>query len=295
MRGFSLVEMLIALLITLVVGGATFRLMNQAQAMFAVQAELPDMQQRLRVASQSIGRDVLAAGSDWFPSIVPHRRGIKSPDAAGTFRSDRLSVLSVSALAARTTVDQPVDGSGVVVVKAQPGCPSDNPLCGFRADTLAVIFDQTGAYDVFRISGAALDPPALMHAGFPLSKNYTPGATIAQAQTVTYWHQVDARTAVSQLVKYDGDETDLPVIDNVASLQFEYFADGLAPLDASSLSDGPWLPDATFANRFDADLLRVRHVRVTVRVRANQMFVHSPIADQTVQIEIAPRSQNRVP
>jgi prepilin-type N-terminal cleavage/methylation domain-containing protein len=295
MRGFSLVEMLIALLITLVVGGATFRLMNQAQAMFAVQAEVPDMQQRLRVASQSISRDVLAAGSAWFPSIVPHRRGMKSPDAAGTFRGDRLSVLFVSALAARTTVEQPVDGSGVVVVKAQPGCPAGDPLCGFRADTLAVIFDQTGAYDVFRISSVALDPPALTHSGFPLSKNYEAGANIAEAQTVTYWHQVDARAGVSQLMKYDGDETDLPLIDNVASLQFEYFADGLSLIEASSLTDGPWLPDATFANRFDADLLRVRRVRVTVRVRANQMFLHSPIADQTVQIEISPRSQNRMP
>jgi hypothetical protein len=206
-----------------------------------------------------------------------------------------MSVLSVSALAARTTVDQPVDGSGVIVVKAQPGCPAGNPLCGFRVDMMAVIFDQTGAHDVFRISGVALEPPALMHAGFPLSKNYAAGATIAQAQTVTYWHQVDTRTTASQLMKYDGDETDLPVIDNVASLQFEYFADGVTPIDASGLTDGPWLPDATFANRFDADLLRVRRVRATVRVRVNQVFLHLPVADQVVQIEIAPRSQNRVP
>jgi hypothetical protein len=96
-------------------------------------------------------------------------------------------------------------------------------------------------------------------------------------------------------MRYDGDQSDLPVIDNVVSLQFDYFAEGAARIDAGSLTDGPWLPDATFANRFDADLLRVRRVRATLRVRANQMFLHSPVADQTVHVEIAPRSQNRVP
>jgi hypothetical protein len=36
-------------------------------------------------------------------------------------------------------------------------------------------------------------------------------------------------------------------------------------------------------------------VRVTVRVRANQALLHWPIADQTINVEIAPRSQNRLP
>jgi prepilin-type N-terminal cleavage/methylation domain-containing protein len=295
MRGFSLIELLCAVLISLVVGGATFRLMNQAQAMVGVQAELPDMQQRLRVAADTIGRDVLAAGSSRFASIAPYRRGLKSPDAAGTSRSDRISVISIPAMAPRTTIAQPTDGSGVILVKPQLSCPAGNPLCGFRADTLAVVSDETGAYDLLRISAIAADPPAFMHAGFALSKSYPAGATIAQAVAVTYWHQVDARAGTSQLMKYDGDGSDLPVIDNVAALQFDYFADGVAPIDAGSFADGPWLPDAAFPNRFDADLVRVRRVRATIRVRPNQTFLHWPIADRTIAVEIAPRSQNRLP
>jgi prepilin-type N-terminal cleavage/methylation domain-containing protein len=295
MRGFSLVELLIALLIALTVAGATFGLMNQAQAMFAVQAELPDMQQRLRVAADALGRDLLMTGSDKFPSIVPHRRGIESPDVPGTFRRDCISLLSMPAFAVQTTLEQPTDGSGVVLVKAQTGCPAGNPLCGFRAGMLAIVLDDTRAYDLFRISGVASDPPALMHAGFTLSKMYPAGATIAQAHAATYWLEVDPRANVSQLMRYDGDETDLPLVDNVAALQFEYFADSLTQIDESSLTDGPWLPDAVFANRFDADVLRVRRVRATVRVRANQTFLHVPLADQTIHVEIAPRSQNRLP
>lgn len=42
----------------------------------------------------------------------------------------------------------------------------------------------------------------------------------------------------------------------------------LAPLDRAALTDGPWCPDAASPARFDADLLRVRKVRVTLRVEA---------------------------
>jgi hypothetical protein len=43
---------------------------------------------------------------------------------------------------------------------------------------------------------------------------------------------------------------------------------GLAPLSPGILSDGPWCPDAAASPRFDADLLRIRRVRVTLRVEA---------------------------
>lgn len=43
----------------------------------------------------------------------------------------------------------------------------------------------------------------------------------------------------------------------------------LVALTPSSLTDGPWCPDAAAAPRFDADLLRIRKVRVTLRVEAS--------------------------
>jgi len=295
MRGFSLVEVLISLLLMLVVTSALFGLMNPAQMMFAVQAELPDMQQRLRVAADALGRDLFMAGGGGFAPIVPHRRGMESPDGPGTFRSDRVSLLYVPSSASRATTSTVTDSSGTVLVNAQPGCAPSEPLCRFRTGMLAVIFDGTGAYDMLRISGISTEPPALLHLGFPLSKAYPPSATIAQAEAATYWLQVDPLTNVSQLMKYDGKETDLPLADNVTALRFEYYTDSLTRLDAAALTDGPWLPDSAFANRFDADLLRVRRVRATVRVRANQAILHAPIADREIRLEVAPRSQVHLP
>ena len=48
---------------------------------------------------------------------------------------------------------------------------------------------------------------------------------------------------------------------------------GLAPLSPALFADGPWCPDAASANRFDADLLRISLVRVTLRVQAQSPAV----------------------
>jgi hypothetical protein len=75
------------------------------------------------------------------------------------------------------------------------------------------------------------------------------------------------------------------------------------------LSDGPWCPDATNANRWDADLLRIRRVAVTLRVEAAAAMLRGPagplfvnggtargglawVPDQEVRFEVAPRNLN---
>ena len=45
-------------------------------------------------------------------------------------------------------------------------------------------------------------------------------------------------------------------------------SEALVPLNRSVLEDGPWCPDAGDRMAFDADLLRVRRVRIRIRVEA---------------------------
>jgi Prokaryotic N-terminal methylation motif len=87
----------------------------------------------------------------------------------------------------------------------------------------------------------------------------------------------------------------------------------LVKLTASQLTDGPWCPDDGNANRYDADLLRIRKVRVTLRVQSGNdsvrgslatgndaMFVHRGTAlsraltvpDQSVRFDVSPRNLN---
>ena len=117
---------------------------------------------------------------------------------------------------------------------------------------------------------------------------------VTPASSRTY-HLTQDRDGIWQLMQYDGQWADLPLADNISELTFEYYADAVTRLDAASLTDGPWLPDPTFAHRFDADLLRVRRVKATVRARANLAWLHAPIGDRRIAIEIAPRAEAALP
>jgi len=89
----------------------------------------------------------------------------------------------------------------------------------------------------------------------------------------------------------------------------------LAPLAAENLTDGPWCPDAASANRYDADLLRIRRIRVTLRLQTGNaalrgsgslaagpdaMFVtpgtaksvSKSVPDRAIQFDVSPRNLN---
>jgi hypothetical protein len=81
----------------------------------------------------------------------------------------------------------------------------------------------------------------------------------------------------------------------------------LVALSPAQLTDGPWCPDAAAAGRYDADLLRVRMIRVTLRVQATSpslrgrsgtLFTFSGtslggerfVPDRELSFDIAPRN-----
>jgi hypothetical protein len=80
-------------------------------------------------------------------------------------------------------------------------------------------------------------------------------------------------------------------------------------LSLASFKDGPWCPAAGSADRFDADLLRIRRVRVKLRVQAALASLRGPagtlfvrggtsssaerfIPDQEIQFDVVPRNMN---
>ena len=84
---------------------------------------------------------------------------------------------------------------------------------------------------------------------------------------------------------------------------------GQVELAKADLSDGPWCPDGVKPNRFDADLLRIRRVRATIRIQAALASMRGPastlflnagtaaagtrmIPDQEVQFDVTPRNLN---
>ena len=83
----------------------------------------------------------------------------------------------------------------------------------------------------------------------------------------------------------------------------------LVKLTSSMLTDGPFCPDSTTGNRFDADLLRIRKVKVTMRVQVSQKGLRGSdtalflrpgnsrggtrfVPDQELSFEVSPRNLN---
>ena len=73
--GFSLVELLVAMLVTMIVSGAVFALINAGQGAFRREPELTDRQQNIRLAMDLIQRDIATAGAGMHPFEQAFSRG----------------------------------------------------------------------------------------------------------------------------------------------------------------------------------------------------------------------------
>ena len=196
--GFSLVELLVTIAITLAAVGAIFQLAYPAQLVFQAEPERADMQQRLRIAAETISKDLMMAGAGGeqagsaaplgrvLAAIQPLRRGLRSPDGPGSFFDDCIPMMYVPHAAAQTTLVQPTPSTAVVAVAPQAGCPVSAPLCGFKANQLIVVYDETGAYDTFRLLAVQDSPPVLSGDGTRLSKTFSAGAIVAELKAAMY-------------------------------------------------------------------------------------------------------------
>lgn len=239
--GFSLVEVLVALALSIGVAAAVFSAVNPAGSAFAVQTEASDMHQRLRVATAAIGRDLDAAGAGpaiglhrgplhrEVAAVLPYRLGAGAAD--GWFRTDALTVVTVPPTAVQTSTSTPMSGrSGLVSVHLDPGCPGGGAPCGLAPRTTVAVFDGTGAMDLFTVVRAVGLEVDLRHHGPDGSHVYPAGSAIAEVIVHTYFLRADAATGVEQLVREDAaDGTATPVIDHAVGLAFEYFGDPEPP------------------------------------------------------------------
>lgn len=386
--GFSLLEVLIATAIMLTVTGGIFTLLNPSSSMFQAQPEVVDMQQRLRIGTDTLTRDLLMAGAGaysgsqsgsltgFFAPIQPSRQGTLAAydDGVGAYKTNAITLYYVPSTSSQTTISQAMPNqSAELKVAAESGCPNGSNLCGFTEGMQVLIYDDTGAYDTMTITQVQDSAAHLQHnQQGDLSKSYGVGAKVVQMQGHVYFLDTTTR----QLMHYDGYQTVTPVLDEVVGLTFEYYGDpnppalrdgngltsqvvtygpkppaigqpnpgggwpngenctikmdpgglyqmprltsygtqGLTLLTQAQLTDGPWCPNATNANRFDADLFRIKKVRVTLRLQTGNASLRGSmlqgsdsiwvnpgagtgnrlVPDQQVRFEVSPRNMNLI-
>ena len=365
--------MVISMSVMLAVTAGVFSLMNPAQGTFSTQPEVADMQQRLRVAQDTLYKDLVMTGGGayqgsmsgsllyFFAPVLPFRQGTSNDDPPGTFRTDIITLMYVPATMAQTSLSTkgPSLNSSEIGVNAEAGCPPSDALCGFKSGMTVMMYDDSGNYDVFEITNVQANALHLQHKNDKLTyTNYEPNTTkIVQSSYFEYYLNTDT----NQLMFYDGtSKPDVPVVDNVVGLSFEYYGDpqpaiiknptdastkwvttygpkpklntancaftaanqpqprldtlgaagsGLVKLDSTRLTDGPWCPNDASLNRWDADLLRIRKIGVTVRVQAALASLRGPasalftrggtslgggkwVPDQEVRFQVTPRNLN---
>jgi hypothetical protein len=386
MKGFSIVELLVAMAITMVVTAATLSLIGPAHDMFQVQPETADLHQRLRVGVDSLQRDLMMAGAGMYAAgtvgplhhalapVMPYRAfGSASDTARGTFlRTDAISLLIVPTTASQTTLSMPMAAGALgISIENAATCPAatTTQACGLSAGDQVIVFDRTGVWDTFsvdRVDGVA----AMTLKGQAPTREYAAGSNVAEAMAVTYALKPDPSSGAFQLVRSDGSDAAQPLLDHVVKLEFHYFGDAAPPrvLDESEmtprasygpappplnqsitgwpagenctftvveghhetrlstlgasgsivetppalLTDGPWCPDSLARNRFDADLLRIRRVRFTLRVQTAMASLRGPagllfargglskaagrtVPDIEIALDVTPRNLNLEP
>ena len=377
--GFSLLETMLAATLMLMVTATVFTTLHPAEGSFASEPEAADMQQRLRVGQEMLSRDLLMAGAgayagkqsgplvSYFPPVLPFRQGARSDDAAGTFATDRITLLYVPSTTAQTVLSQPLVPGALSFTPAPAqdgGCAANDPLCGFSKDMTVLVFDGFGNYDLFTITAvnAGTFDLSVNRSSNSMTTIYPAGSKVVEVLSRTYYLKTDVAGKTSQLMRYDGtSNADVPIVDNVVGLKFDYYgepqpptmtkplADKVPPqttygappdatgesclfvnglpmpvprlpalgngtpttvlLAAGQLSDGPWCPNAVNANRWDADLLRIRKIGVTLRVQSAVAALRGPagvlftnggtsrggskwVPDQEIQFQISPRNLN---
>jgi hypothetical protein len=256
--GFSLVELLISTAIMLTVTGAIFTVMSPAQGNSQAQPEVADIQQRMRIGTDVLFKELIITGAGpyqgpvtgsligFFAPILPRRVGDVSPDptrGAGSYQTDRVTLTYIPNSYSQTTISQAMPiSSAELKVNDQPNCPASEELCGFKEGMSVIIFDTSGHWDSFVITRVQSSAGHLQHRGQELSYPYAAGASITQVVTNTFY--LDRTT--NQLKKYDGISGDVALVDNVVDLQLQYFGDPNPPTAPKpSLGEANCLYDAS--------------------------------------------------
>jgi hypothetical protein len=355
--GHSVIELLVAMALTVLLAGAVFALTRPSERALSLHGEEADLQQRLRVAAETVTRDLLMAGAGAyqgsslaalnysFAPLLPFRVGAIGADPPGTYRSDVVTVLYVPSTSSQTTTASELSSASTEFsVNSGPGCPSGQLACGFHAGDTALVVDGHGGFDTFTVTGIN-GSGGSWSANRPAdgaSSIYTAGSTIVKVVQRSYALKTDHARGLRQLAVYDGGSNpDAPAVDHLVGFSVEYFGDPQPPvltkpvtepigpwttygpsppaeglqtttyaagencaftfdalagqhvprlgvlggdpirpgpiaLSRAQLTDGPWCPDTTHVNRFDADLLRVRQVVITLRVEAASEALRGP-------------------
>jgi len=264
----SLVETLVSTALVLALSGAILSLVSAGQTIARTQPETADLQQRARLALQTLGSELRGAGAGldrglagplnrYFPAVTPSFDG-------------GITIWTTTSADAQATIATPADqGATAVALNDDAGCLPGDAACAFPANGSAIAFTASGCRTTVRLAGVSADTLQL---AAPLGGcSLAAGSAIAIGEVRTY--RVDP--AARQLIRRDEiTGSTAPLLDGVAAMTVTFYADA----GGSEIVSGTT----------DADLMRVRRIRVTLRFVASNPLLRIP--DLDVAVDVVPRN-----
>ncbi|MFN2446835.1 MAG: hypothetical protein ABR606_14790 [Vicinamibacterales bacterium] len=255
-RGFTLVELLIATLLTLTILAIALAIVDPARSSFERDAAGAEVAQRLRTGLQALGDDLRGAGAgaaiaeqgrlaDSLPVVEPMIHLDPTAPADGRFRAVRIITVPAEAAQARLR-EALVSGDDPLRLKGPPACPGSRPACGFEVGHDAILFDRTAIHDVVEVATVTVDAGGgSITTTSPLSGRYAVGAAIAQIEETMYGLAPDGEGG-QRLVKVSGAGATMPLLDHVVDFTVDVYGDARPPLPSvqplASPSYGPRPP-----------------------------------------------------
>ena len=147
--GFSMVELLVAMVITLMISGAIFGLLTGGQNAFRREPEMTDRQQSIRIAMDLIKRDVAAAGAGMVPFVQAFTNGL---DSAGGAPSTTQTAGAIAGTA--TDVLQVLSASGQCPSALLTAAPAVLDVTWSSTEPLPSCFPDSSAANSFFYLGS---------------------------------------------------------------------------------------------------------------------------------------------
>lgn len=137
-RGFTLIEVLISMAITIVVMGAVFGLLTRGQQSFQREPQVAELQQSARTALDMVSKDILQAGAGLPPEFPAFTTNVINPAVGdGGSNPDVIEMVGASSIAGEMYFDpEPVvlyDGTNATV---------GLEFTAFEVGDLAVLYDN---------------------------------------------------------------------------------------------------------------------------------------------------------
>jgi len=221
-KGFTLVELLIAAGISVIIVGSVLSLYLTQHKHLIVQDQISDMQQSVRAGMEELATKIRMAGYNVPTSLSAVDAFNSNPDSIRIiYDSGLISDVETNQAMLQTTADIRCDGD----------------ISMLNIDDWLYIYDPSAKEgEFFQASLIQSGAGVIQHSAMPLSRCYQVGSTISKMNSLKYF--IDSTTDPIHPCLMIQNFNDAPQIyaDNVTDLQFQYVLSSGAIVDVPPTS-----------------------------------------------------------